>query len=1051
MFKKFRTNRHTEKLLEGNLKQKIEAARFLAHDQAALDEWVPRFIEHLESPHDNVRYEAVVLLGEFRDPRAGEPLRPMLVHPGPQIRTAAATALEQLGDSGWVDALQGDEDDFVRLGKMNGRDAFVLLENVLQNPGHPSFLSAAGAMAHIENKRAVQPLTRLLAERSSDVRNVVIPALGKLDRDTVLETLLPLASTPRASYRHGVTLALSHLREPRAADTLLQLLADDESAVRSAAAQGLDALGQTQWKQWLKGDDQDFQRLAQSGEPGAVEILGFALQASNPFARIDAAMAMAENPSPENLRELEPHFSSLLELPAHPELQIRLAAVRLMGKLHLPGAVPMLVQMLSDEAGRLRNDAAEALMQFPVDDPAVKEAVLPQGEVLTYALENPEEPVRRCAIHLLALLPPEEVVPVLFPRLLDAEPEVRTSIAVTLARLGETQWQDMVKGKPGDFPRLLDSGDTRVAETIFRFTQEPPENWPRGIAEALAKSGDPDAVPALAEALKTRESERTVIIGALAAFNDPRASTPLLNILPALSRDETITAVRLLGQWQVRAALQPIRQRLQASDPDVRKTAAEAMAQLGETKWQQWIKGNDDDFDRLKNSGDNDAHNFFKKLLEDALNALKSDRENKKLAAIEKLGSLGLQGALQPLVNLVNSSNSQYREAAAAALEKGAFKPGSLVKPLLGQLSHPGGKGIPLVHKILRSLDEEALAEPMGKYIMEENDRALHAAEVLAGVREPWAADLLIKALENRCSDVLKVAAESLGKRKEARAVEPLTLLLDDYREDVRRAGLNAMEMLKDSRSREAVFKCIFDPDVKIRRKAAAILGDLGEPQWSECIRGQDSDFARIGQLGDQTLSPLLFRMLSHGSGETRAAAAKALDEMDDFDWKSWVKGTQNDFQRIGASRHPRAFEILQRVMEPFGHSPDQAAALEGMAKMGEPRAEPYFLKALDSAEGETGMIAAAALCRLGNMKGFPILMDRLNYYPEDYSGLDVRRKAAQHLVELYRTNKLRGAELAKFETKRNFIRAPHEDTHHYRSSDCGSSHNDSGGLGLPF
>ncbi|MBM3460874.1 MAG: hypothetical protein FJX76_02115 [Armatimonadetes bacterium] len=164
-----------------------------------------------------------------------------------RYRRAAAQALASLGDITLVDALLADSDPRVR---------------------------AAAAESLGDSKGTAERLLRALADPDMVVRATAAEALGKRgDRNAVpllIETLQSLSSAQDGEVMMAIVDALGEIRDPRAEDILVRLVADPDVSVGEHSEKALRALGKP-----YKGPRPMRPRAA----PPSDEALKFLLQA----------------------------------------------------------------------------------------------------------------------------------------------------------------------------------------------------------------------------------------------------------------------------------------------------------------------------------------------------------------------------------------------------------------------------------------------------------------------------------------------------------------------------------------------------------------------------------------------------------------------------------------------------------------------------------------------------------------------------------------------------------------------------------------------------
>ncbi|MBN1592990.1 MAG: HEAT repeat domain-containing protein [Candidatus Coatesbacteria bacterium] len=108
--------------------------------------------------------------------------------------------------------------------------------------------------------------------------------------------------------------------------------------------------------------------------------------------------------------------------------------------------------------------------------------------------------------------------------------------------------------------------------------------------------------------LRNLESEswkkREAAVKALIEIDEPESKKALLDALRDPAYEVRRAAAKGLGQLKVREAIDPLIALLGDESGSVRQYAASGLASLGERSWQQIIKGEKEDIDRLASCGD---------------------------------------------------------------------------------------------------------------------------------------------------------------------------------------------------------------------------------------------------------------------------------------------------------------------------------------------------------------------------------------------------------------------------------------------------------------
>lgn len=330
----------------------------------------------LTSPNRDVRKSAAEALGKIGDPKVAADILTLLSDPDPACRKTAADTLALLGDGKWTQWINGDKDDFNRLAGSGEPMAFDIISKAPDNLAVP-------ALGDLGDKRALEPLVTKLKDNDEDIRINAITALGKLgDAD--------------------------------AADALKTVIADGSAQVRKEAAAALDKLGQSQWTQWVKGNENDFHRLARSKDPLVFDLLLKLDQ--NPKA-ISALGTMGDK------RAVEPLIKTL----AYDNPDIKAAAIDALGNFRDTRAVQPLIKEMENDNGEIMMSALKLLGSL--------------GD-------------KRAARPIRKLLASWNV-------------DLRLEAAAALAKMGEPKWQEMGIGSDDDFNKLLYCDDSYlVSEAI---------------------------------------------------------------------------------------------------------------------------------------------------------------------------------------------------------------------------------------------------------------------------------------------------------------------------------------------------------------------------------------------------------------------------------------------------------------------------------------------------------------------------------------------------------------------------------------------------------
>lgn len=229
---------------------------------------------------------------------------------------------------------------------------------------------------------------------------------------------------------------------------------------------------------------------------------------------------------------------------------------------------------------------------------------------------------------------------------------------------------------------------------------------------------------------------------------------------------------------------------------------------------------------------------------------------------------------------------------------------------------------------------------------------------------EPGAVEPLIQALRETNKHIRKAAIIALGQLGEPRAIEPLITILGDPDRRVNLAAIAALTVFEKREANSVVSRllsAISDTDKDSRRRAADALSRLGEPKWSQWVKGDSEDFARLGKSGDPHAVEPLIQVLREGNSTDRRAAASAL----------------------GILGAPSAIEplLISAVSDKDARRSAGEAVLHRI-QLKDARAVGPLIKALSHENWSVRALAAAALGLLGDVRAVEPLIQLLEFPP---------------------------------------------------------------------
>lgn len=241
-------------------------------------------LKALDDTVSSVRAAAAQALGKLKDPLAVEPLLKKLDGADYQLKIAIALALGEIKDMRAVqplirqlaDKFELGEAAAYALGEIGDKQAVEPLIKVI-GVNRLGIEAAALALGKLGDPRAVDPLIAALeyVKEGSNIRKSAADALGEIgDRKAVDPLIKALGRDWYLDFDEKIHIinALVGFMDPRTIEPFMDLLGHRNGKVRKTAAQALDSLGQSQWKELILGDDGDYERLSRSRDLQAAKV-----------------------------------------------------------------------------------------------------------------------------------------------------------------------------------------------------------------------------------------------------------------------------------------------------------------------------------------------------------------------------------------------------------------------------------------------------------------------------------------------------------------------------------------------------------------------------------------------------------------------------------------------------------------------------------------------------------------------------------------------------------------------------------------------------------
>jgi len=450
---------------------------------------LPTLLDASHDPDVDVRKQVVDVLGGIGDESASGRLVEMLGDPDPNVRGAAADALGAMGSVGAVPALlalaREDDEDLARLSALCAlvrMEAPVASSDLVDPLGSSVLRPAAYALlGHSDDPNAAELLLKGVADSSRRCREAVFEALlrwiarsdpAEADRLTVrirdaaasapgvLGDALERLTSAGLQTRLVLVQLFGLLKR---SDTMIPiLLAGDDEALEEVVIATLESSGSA-----VEGIlEEAWESLEANSRRLACELLG----------RVGADKARAR----------------LIRVVSDPDAELRIAALRALGRRGEGSALPILVQRLEavvreseEEAEEEEVEAVtEAIVAIAGTEDASESGVIDQAvDLLCGRREGAEEPFRLAVAQILGSVGrPEEIATVGF-MMSDPSASVRRAAVKALARLARGEVPEQLRMALAD-----ESPSVRIASASALGASDAPQ-----LIEDLASlAGDED-------------------------------------------------------------------------------------------------------------------------------------------------------------------------------------------------------------------------------------------------------------------------------------------------------------------------------------------------------------------------------------------------------------------------------------------------------------------------------------------------------------------------------------------------------------------------------
>jgi HEAT repeat protein len=477
------------------------------------------------------------------------------------------------------------------------------LEKLLSSEFSAMRLVGVKYLCRVNAPWAVPMLIRALQDEDNnpEICSIAAAALGKSGDPRAVDALMEALDKPWQADLERVIEGLGELGDARAIDKLFHLLGYEFPFARLAAAAALDRLGESRWRELVKGEPRDFLCLGISEDARVIPLLQCAMKSAWHEDAAYAAGGLA-------FFGAESAIEALVKALDDEDALVQKAAADALGSLGNQRALDALQKALAHPEPRVRIWAACELgkRRYPIGIQSLSDAIdymkALRGEI-AIALGKTGEP---------------SAIEPLYRLLLDSAPYVRFQAVHALEDLGEPEWPKLIHGNADDFDGVIRAPSLPSLKPLLLFVQTPLDSGDEyqrvrairkmamlggtsiekdmiGIlfsSSGIVRIAAADAMAWLGDAcwlLLNQEDVRAFH----AYFNaDPPPFYPLKQVLGDSRACEGIreAAANLLGMPGVKGSRIPLIMALAGPVP-VRKAAANSLAKRGKPRWRDLVKG----------------------------------------------------------------------------------------------------------------------------------------------------------------------------------------------------------------------------------------------------------------------------------------------------------------------------------------------------------------------------------------------------------------------------------------------------------------------------
>lgn|GEM_PF-983779 len=869
------------------------------------------------------------------------------------------------------------------------------------------------ALGKIGDEDAVEPMAGLLEDEDPGVRFYIPVTLdmiaeasgpGAAGMGKIVDSLHKAVKNEMAQVRVAATNILGKMEDETSMDLLIELLADDNSYVKTSTTNALIKIGEPVVPKLIQVLDNEAENISLPLTDLVGDKIGDRYKkelAKRVALQVSAASILGNIKDPRAIKPLLEAMKREADDDATEEEKSNAASVRSGASAALTAIGPAAVVPLIDILENSENENARGNAASILGSIGDKRAVLP----LIDALKDEEKSVRANAAASLGTLKDRRAVPSLMEKLKDDDVVTRTNAAASLGTIADkTATQVLIDAvvdpEKKEREQVRDAAigalgtikDTTALETLVNVAIDEYEK------DGIRKS----AMSALRTIENSWPSE--ALIGLLKGEMVYGIFMPAEGVVSKwlkkegdknFFKDLTVLAEITVGgdKTEIKAPNQGTLVKIYVQEGETAKSGA----LIG------LISFEDRDIDQEERSSIRSAAaSALGKVKGDgALSALMRSARKDKSAAVKKNAANSIweidnaQGRATLIRVLKGDDSGIVRSVAALGLGKGNLKGADGVPPLIHTLRKDKYESARVQAAwSLGEIANKRAIEPLLDVIVEgrkgEAEAGAVVSQAVTALDKIAAIESLISVLKDKYIDEIprSKAAQILGLIENVNATEPLIEALKDESVVVRSEASKALGIIIDRRAVESLIEVLADEEewITVRANAVTSLGNIKDERAAvplvdalasgiTAIRG--NAVVALGKIQDKRATMPLIRILKNEKEDDtiRANAISSLGSIGDTRAVDALVGALNS----------STISIRQNAAVALG---DLAAsvAVEPLMAIASNVNEPVDLRAN----------AAEALGKIGDMRPVSLLRDRLG----DYNESDAVWKKVAHAAE---------------------------------------------------